>query len=70
MSKGLCVGFGGGRGGGFSACLEGGNRGILGAGAGDDAEICLATGDNVGFRMDLGSWGRFGGWGFCSGRLN
>lgn len=52
MSKGLCVGFGGGRGG-LSACLAGRTRGNLGAGAGEVGD-CLGLGDNAGFKMGLG----------------
>lgn len=63
----LTEGFGGGRGGALSPCLLGGKRGILGAGAEGEEVLCLDIGDNVGFRMDLGTWERgCGCWGVCS----
>lgn len=50
------VGFGGGSGGGLSACLVGGIRATLGAEAVGDVEPGLGRGGGTGFRMDLGIW--------------
>lgn len=53
--KGFWVGFGGGSGGGLTACLVGGIRAILGVGMGGDVGSGLEAG-GTGFRMDLGRW--------------
>lgn len=54
--SGFTVGFGGGKGGIFSACLVGGMRAILEAEAGGDIGGGLVVGGRTGFRMDCLIW--------------
>lgn len=54
--RGLWAGLGGGSGGVWRACLEGGIRAILGAEVSGDVGLGLVAGGGRGFRMDLGYW--------------